>query len=47
MVLALGLMVAAACPLAIEPLRTLPGPVVLLAALSRRFLGLEEGVVVM
>lgn len=33
-------------PVATEPLRTRPGPMVLLAALSRRFLGREEGVVV-
>ena len=47
MVFALGRIVAAPCPLAIEPFRTLFGAVaVLLAALSRRFLGLDEGVVV-
>jgi hypothetical protein len=40
-------MVAAPWPLAIEPFRTRPGPpAVLLVALSRRFRGLEEGVVV-
>ncbi len=46
MVFALGLIDAAPCPFATEPFRTLPGPAVLLAALSRLFLGLEEGVVV-
>ncbi len=45
-VFALGLIVAAPFELATEPFRTLPGPAVLLAALSRRFRGLEEGVVV-
>jgi hypothetical protein len=47
MVLALGLIVAAGCPLATEFFRTLFGPAVVLATLSRLFLGLEEGVVVM